>query len=348
MKKINAGIIGGAGYTGGELIRLLINHPSVSVSFIHSRSNADKFVYEIHSDLIGETELKFTNSSFGASRSLGREEADVLFLCVGHGEAKKFLEENKIDDSIKIIDLSQDFRLANNAQLANRIFTYGLPELNKEKITGAQNIANPGCFATAIQLGLLPLAKAGLLAEVHTTGITGSTGAGQSLSNTSHFSWRTNNIQAYKTLTHQHLNEIYQSLNWLQATFPSSPSSAGEGPDVAREGVRFIPWRGDFARGIFISSTINCNWPLEKIKELYTNFYANAPFTFVSEKDISLKPVVNTNKCVIGLEKEGGTLVIHSAIDNLLKGASGQAVQNMNLMFGFDETAGLKLKATAF
>ncbi|MES2882779.1 MAG: N-acetyl-gamma-glutamyl-phosphate reductase [Bacteroidota bacterium] len=340
MKKINTGIIGGAGYTGGEMIRLLIHHPQVNISFIHSRSNAGKFVYEIHSDLIGETDLKFTNSS---SFEEGWGEVDVLFLCVGHGEAKKFLEENKIDEKIKIIDLSQDFRLANNAQLANRNFVYGLPELNKQKIIASSNIANPGCFATAIQLGLLPLAKAGLLTEVHTTGITGSTGAGQSLSNTSHFSWRANNIQAYKTLTHQHLNEIHQSLNLLQPTFPPSTSSAGD-----LLGLRFVPWRGDFARGIFISSTMKCEWPMEKIKQLYTDFYATAPFSFISEKEISMKQVVNTNKCVIGLEKEGNTLVIHSAIDNLLKGASGQAVQNMNLMFCLDEMAGLKLKATAF
>ncbi len=339
MKKINAGIIGGAGYTGGELIRLLIHHPYTTVSFIHSRSNAGKNVHEVHTDLIGETDLKFTEDC----TPLGYGGIDVLFLCIGHGEAKKFLIDNKIDDKIKIIDLSQDFRLSPQSEINNRKFVYGLPELNKEQIKSASNIANPGCFATAIQLGLLPLAKAGLLNEVYTTGITGSTGAGQSLSATSHFSWRANNIQAYKTLQHQHLNEIYQSLQQLQTTFPLSPIFDGEGP-----GVRFVPWRGDFARGIFISSTISCNWKLHKLIEVYKEFYQQHPFTIVSEKEISLKQVVNTNKCVIQLEKIGSKLVIHSAIDNLLKGASGQAVQNMNLMFGIDECAGLNLKSIGF
>ena len=334
---LNVAIAGGAGYTGGELIRLLIHHPHTNIFFVHSRSNAGKFVYEIHNDLIGETELKFTNSS---STGGGWEEADVLFLCVGHGEAKKFLEENKIDDKIKIIDLSNDFRLTPNSKLKTKNFVYGLPELNKEQIKIAKNIANPGCFATAIQLGLLPLAKAGLLNDVHTTGITGSTGAGQSLSATSHFSWRANNIQAYKTLTHQHLNEITQSLHQLQPNFPETP--------LGGSGINFIPWRGDFTRGIFVSSTFNCKLNLNEALNLYKEFYQQHPFTIVSEKEISLKQVVNTNKCVIQLEKVNKKLVVHSAIDNLLKGASGQAVQNMNLMFGFEETAGLNLKGTAF
>lgn len=331
MKKINVGIVGGAGYTGGELIRLLIHHPYVAVSFIHSRSNAGNLVSHVHQDLIGETDLKFA-----ADLS---DDIDVLFLCVGHGEAKKFLEANKINDKIKIIDLSQDFRLAKNSKFENKEFVYGLPELNKEKIKSAQNIANPGCFATCIQLGLLPLAKAGLLDEIYTTGITGSTGAGQGLSATSHFSWRANNIQAYKTLNHQHLKEIQQSLHQLQSSFPDSPESGA---------LSFVPWRGDFARGIFISSTITCDWKLEELVKLYQEFYADQPFTFLSQDAIFLKQVVNTNKCVIQLEKVGTKLVVHSATDNLLKGASGQAVQNMNLLFGLDECAGLSLKPTAF
>ena len=326
-KNIRAGIIGGAGYTGGELIRLLIRHPDVSVSFIHSRSNAGKPVDSIHQDLIGETDLNFTGDPPGSN-------IDVLFLCVGHGEAKKFLDENKIKKKTKIIDLSQDFRLAQNSKYESRNFIYGLPELNKEKIKSANNIANPGCFGTGIQLGLLPLAKAGLLEDIYTTGITGSTGAGQGLTTTSHFSWRANNIQAYKTLTHQHLGEIGESLKQLQSK--------------GNIDLNFIPWRGDFTRGIFVSSQITCNWKIEKLVELYNDFYADHPFTFLSQDVIFLKQVVNTNKCAIQLEKVGTKLVIHSVIDNLLKGASGQALQNMNLMFGIDECAGLNLKATAF
>lgn len=318
--KVKAGIIGGAGYTGGELIRLLIRHPYVSVSFIHSRSNAGKPVHAVHQDLIGETKLKFAEDI--------SNDIDVLFLCVGHGEASKFLEENQISDKVKIIDLSQDFRLNSNN------FVYGLPELNKEVIQSAQKIANPGCFATAIQLGLLPLASEGLLDNIYTTGITGSTGAGQSLSSTSHFSWRENNIQAYKTLTHQHVGEINQSLMQLQ------PQKKFD--------LSFIPWRGDFTRGIFISSQIDCTWKISQLIALYEGFYADHPFTFLSQEAIFLKQVVNTNKCIIQLEKVGTKLVIHSAIDNLLKGASGQAVQNMNLVCGLDECAGLHLKPAAF
>ena len=324
--KLKTGIIGGAGYTGGELIRLLIRHPYVSISFIHSRSNAGKPVHSVHQDLLGETKLSFS-ADFN-------NDVDVLFLCVGHGEAKTFLEKNEIDKKVKIIDLSHDFRLNQNAKLDKKKFTYGLPELNKEDIRKASHIANPGCFATAIQLGLLPLAQEGLLANIYTTGITGSTGAGQSLSTTSHFSWRANNIQAYKTLTHQHLGEINQSLEQLQ------PKKKIE--------LNFVPWRGDFTRGIFISSQIDCDWKLEQLIELYDGFYADHPFTFLSQDAIYLKQVVNTNKCVIQLEKVGSKLVIHSALDNLLKGASGQAVQNMNLMAGLDECAGLHLKPGAF
>ena len=335
--KIKTGIIGGAGYTGGELIRLLINHPAVEIGFIHSKSNADKYVYEVHQDLMGETNLKFTDDK----TPLGAGVLDVLFLCLGHGESKKFLKENAIDEKIKVIDLANDFRLSHSSQPATRSFIYGLPELNREEIKKANNIANPGCFATTIQLGLLPLAKAGLLKDVYTTGITGSTGAGQSLAATSHFSWRANNIQAYKTLTHQHLGEIHQSLHQLQSSFPPSP--LGEGP-----GVRFVPWRGDFTRGIFISSQLSCDASLDELNKMYEDYYATHPFTHISNEPIFLKQVVNTNKCIIQLEKVGKQLVVHSIADNLLKGASGQAVQNMNLMFGLDEEAGLKLKANYF
>jgi len=327
--KIKAGIIGGAGYTGGEMIRLLLNHLNVELVFVHSKSNAGKTLYRVHQDLLGETDIIFS-SSFAAP-------VDVLFLCVGHGEAKKFLAENTFDAGIRIIDLSQDFRLAQNAIYNGREFIYGLPELNKEKIKTAKNIANPGCFATSIQLGLLPLAKAGLLADVYTTGITGSTGAGQSLSATTHFSWRANNIGAYKSLAHQHLFEINQSL-----------AQVNTAPVKEDAGLHFVPWRGDFTRGIFISSQIRCDLSLIELNELYDAFYAEHPFVSVSKEPVFLKQVVNTNKCVINIEKVGVQIVIHSAIDNLLKGASGQAVQNMNLMFGLNETAGLKLKANYF
>jgi N-acetyl-gamma-glutamyl-phosphate reductase len=323
---INAGIIGGAGYTGGELIRLLLIHPGVNISFIHSRSNAGQLVSSVHQDLSGETDLKFSDEI--------KDIVDVIFLCLGHGESKKFLEQNKIADSIKIIDLANDFRLIPDSKIGNREFVYGLPELNREQIKKAKNIANPGCFATTIQLGLLPLAKAGLLKDVHTTGITGSTGAGQSLSATSHFSWRENNIQAYKTLTHQHLGEIVQSLQQLQGK-----------TDI---NVNFVPWRGDFTRGIFISSQISCDLSLQELNNLYEAFYEGHPFTHITKEPVFLKQVVNTNKCLIQLEKAGSLLVVHSVADNLLKGASGQAVQNMNLIFGLDETMGLKLKASMF
>lgn len=323
---IKVGIIGGAGYTGGELIRLLIHHPDITVSFIHSRSQAGKAVDTVHQDLLGETDLKFSNEL--------SNDIDVLFLCLGHGESKQFLSANKIADRIKVIDLANDFRLTSNQQLGTRNFVYGLPELNRDKIKKANSVANPGCFATTIQLGLLPLARAGLLKEVYTTGITGSTGAGQSLSGTSHFSWRSNNIQAYKTLTHQHLGEIGESLTQLQ------PSNVIH--------VNFVPWRGDFTRGIFISSQIHTEEAFEELNGLYKDFYAGHPFTHITNEPVFLKQVVNTNKCVIQLEKVGSILVVHSVADNLLKGASGQAVQNMNLMFGLSETAGLNLKANYF
>jgi N-acetyl-gamma-glutamyl-phosphate reductase len=323
MKKVKVGIVGGAGYTGGETIRLLLNHPAVELNFVHSRSNAGNPLYQVHPDLIGETELTFTDTL---------ETVDVLFLCLGHGESKKFVQENSISSATKIIDLSQDFRLGETA--GERLFVYGLPEVNRDSLKSAQNVANPGCFATAIELGLIPLANAGILKDTFTTGITGSTGAGQKLQSTTQFTWRVNNISAYKTLTHQHLKEINQTLRQLQ------PEFNGE--------VNFIPWRGDFSRGIYVSSCVSVDASLDEVRKLYHDFYKDHPFTVVSDVMIDLKQVVNTNKCLIGLEKENGKLVIHSAIDNLLKGASGQAVQNMNLMCGFEETAGLKLKSTVF
>lgn len=330
---IKVGIVGGAGYTGGELIRLLINHPEVIIRFVYSTSNAGNPLYKVHADLLGETDMLF-------SATLSNE-IDVLFLCMGHGDALAFLQANEIASHIKLIDLSQDFRLAKHAQFKDRNFVYGLPELNKELIMKAQNIANPGCFATAIQLGLLPLAKAGLLGDIYTTGITGSTGAGQGLSNTAHFSWRANNIEAYKSLAHQHVNEITQSINQLQLDDPLSHNNEGRG-------LHFVPWRGDFTRGIYISSVVEIGLPFEEVRTLYKSFFNNAPFTIVSDSMINLKQVVNTNKCLIYIEKQGSKLIVHSAIDNLLKGASGQAVQNMNLLFGLNETVGLKLKANYF
>jgi N-acetyl-gamma-glutamyl-phosphate reductase len=331
MKAIRAGIIGGAGYTGGEMIRLLIRHPRVEMRFIHSKSNAGKPVYSAHEDLFGETTLAFDAE--------WHSDIDVLFLCLGHGEAKKFLDEaGSSFDGVLIIDLSQDFRLKKEGN----VFVYGLPELNREAIREAKAVANPGCFATAIQLGLLPLAKAGLLSDVYTTGITGSTGAGQGLSPTGHFSWRANNIQAYKALTHQHLREIGQTLEQLQG------SGAGGVGAASVPAVHFVPWRGDFTRGIFVSSQLRCERRLEEVYGLFEEYYRSHPFTHVSRTPISLKQVVNTNKCLIQLEQTGNQLVVHSALDNLLKGASGQAVQNMNLLFGLEETTGLQLKPSAF
>jgi len=331
---IRAGIVGGAGYTGGEMIRLLLNHPFVILSFVLSNSNAGKPLSAVHNDLLGETELVFAEK-FSAN-------IEVLFLCVGHGDAKTFMEQNGPQlHGVKIIDLSQDFRLKQNGQLAtynNQPFIYGLPELNREAIKTASYIANPGCFATAIQLGLLPLANAGFLADINTTGITGSTGAGQGLSATSHFSWRANNIQAYKSLQHQHINEIGESLQQLQ-------TAAGKTTDI---NLHFVPWRGDFTRGIYISSVIDCLMDKDNLTHLFKAFYLNHPFTHVSDNMVDMKQVVNTNKCLVHIEKVGNKAVVHSCIDNLLKGASGQAVQNMNLLFGFEETSGLRLKANYF
>ncbi len=329
MKKIRIGITGGAGYTGGELIRILLQHPHAELVFVQSKSNAGQPLSSVHQDLSGETELVFTDTI--------SENIELLFLCVGHGEAKKYLNDNPINPAVRIIDLSQDFRLVSHNHLdgSGVSFVYGLPELNREEIKSSHHIANPGCFATAIQLGLLPIAQQGGLTEAYVTGITGSTGAGQALNTTSHFSWRANNIQAYKTLTHQHLAEVNQTFHLLQ-------------PDFGGNQIHFVPWRGDFTRGIFVSTQMKCSIGLTDLVSLYSDFYAGHPFTSIVESPVFLKQVVNTNKCLIQLEKQDDLLVVHSVIDNLLKGACGQAVQNMNLMFGLDETAGLKFKANYF
>ena len=320
MNKIQVGIIGGAGYTGGELIRILLNHPSAEISFVNSKSQAGKPLYATHTDLLGETELTF-------SAEMGQ--ADVLFLCSGHGESNKFLAENEINTTTKIIDLSTDFRDQSHG------FVYGLPELQREAIKTATKIANPGCFATCIQLGLLPLAAANALqGDVHTSAITGSTGAGQALSNTTHFSWRNNNVSIYKAFNHQHLTEIGMNLTALQPDFSHA--------------VNFIPYRGNFSRGIMANFYTHFEGSLADATELFKSYYAGHPFTYVSPAEVDVKQVVNTNKCFIQLQKNGDNLLITSVIDNLLKGASGQAVQNMNLAFGLDETAGLRLKAIGF
>ncbi|ETZ19436.1 N-acetyl-gamma-glutamyl-phosphate reductase [Pedobacter sp. V48] len=322
--KIRAGIVGGAGYTGGEMLRILVNHPIVEIVFVNSNSNAGNLISDVHTDLFGDTDLRFTDEL--------SSDIDVLFLCVGHGDAKKFLAANVIDSSIKIIDLSQDFRLKVNA--GNK-WVYGLPELNREAIQKASYIANPGCFATCIQLGLLPLASKGLLkSEVHINATTGSTGAGQSLASTSHFSWRNNNLSVYKAFEHQHLNEIGESLKQLEPGF--------------NEDLNFIPQRGDFTRGILAAMYLESDLTAEEAQRIYEDFYASHPFTHVSKRNIDLKQVVNTNKGLVHVEKHGNKLFIVSIIDNLLKGASGQAVQNMNLIFGLEEGTGLRLKAAAF
>lgn len=321
---IKAGIIGGAGYTAGELIRLLINHPQVELIFVNSTSNASSKLTDVHGGLLGETDMKFTDQ-------LPYNEIDVLFFCTAHGDTKKFLDVNSIPENLKIIDLSTDYR----KESPEHDFVYGLPELNKERIKKAKRIANPGCFATAIQLALLPLANAQLLnTEVHVNAITGSTGAGVKPSATSHFSWRENNISVYKAFEHQHLGEIRQSLTQLQNNFT--------------EDINFIPVRGNFTRGIFASIYLNFEGSKEDAVKLYENFYKDSPFVIVTDKNPDLKQVVNTNKCVLYIEKHGNKLLILSCIDNLVKGASGQAVHNLNLIFGLDENEGLKLKATGF
>jgi len=321
---IRIGIIGGAGYTAGELLRILLNHPQAEVVFVNSSSNAGNAVTDVHGGLIGECSLVFTDA-------LLLDQVDVLFLCSAHGDSKKFLEENEVPAWVKIIDLSTDYRETR----PDHDFVYGLPEMNKAAITKALHLANPGCFATCIQLALLPLAANNLLkAEIHVNAITGSTGAGVKPSSTSHFSWRNDNISVYKAFSHQHLHEIGQSLRGLQAGFSHD--------------INFIPVRGDFARGIFASVYTDFEGSLEDAEKLYQEYYKDAAFTFISKKNVDLKQVVNTNKCVLHLEKHGKKLLVISVIDNLLKGASGQAVHNMNLMFGLDEKTGLGLKPVAF
>lgn len=323
---IKVGIIGGAGYTAGELIRLLLNHPDVELKWVHSTSNAGNPVSGVHQGLVGETALYFTNET-------PLDAVDVIFLCTPHGESRKFLELHKdnIPDDLRIIDLSQDFRIADDTN----DFIYGLPELNRKYIIRGKHVANPGCFATAIQLALLPLARNLLLnSDIHVNAITGSTGAGVKPSATSHYSWRNDNVSIYKPFTHQHLAEIYQTLHGMQASFNSK--------------VNFIPVRGCFSRGIFATLYMDCPVELSEIKKLYNEYYDDHNFTFVSDRMPDLKDVVNTNKCLLYLTKEDGKLLIVSVIDNLLKGASGQAVHNMNLLFGLHERVGLQLKASAF
>ena len=322
---IKVGIIGGAGYTAGELIRLLLHHPEAEITFVHSTSNAKNLLTDVHEGLLGETDMKFTSR-------LSLKSIDVLFLCMGHGKSAEFLAEHPVPTNVKIIDLAQDFRIAGSHD-----YVYGLPELNKVEIAKAQHVANPGCFATAIQIGLLPLAANWLLhADVSVNAITGSTGAGVKPGATTHFSWRMGNMSIYKPFSHQHLAEIRQSLAQLQPGFNTS--------------IDFIPYRGDFARGIFSTEVVRVDpsLPEEELVKLYKQFYETAAFTHYVDRDIDLKQVVNTNKALVHVEKFDDKLLITSVIDNLLKGASGQAVQNMNLMFGLDEHAGLDLKPSAF
>ena len=324
---IKAGIIGGAGYTAGELLRLILNHSKVSLDFVYSTSNAGNEIQEVHRDLLGDTDLKFASEV--------NPDIDVLFLCLGHGNSSAFLKKNEFSDKTKIIDLSNDFRLTDDSFFMNKKFVYGLTEVFKEEIRKAQYIANPGCFATAIQLGLLPLADASLLKDdIHVNAVTGATGAGVSLSKTTHFAWRDNNFSHYKAFNHQHLGEINQNIEILQSGFDHE--------------VNFVPNRGNFSRGIFATAYTKFNGSIEEAKSLYKAYYKEAMFTHVSDQEIFLKQVVNTNKCLIHLQKHKDKLLITSAIDNLLKGASGQAIENMNLMFGFNQADGLKLKANFF
>lgn len=321
MKK-SVGIIGANGYTGSELVRLLAFHPNVELRLLYSRSNAGIKISDLYPDLESVCDLVLENTL---------RPVDTLFLCLPHTESAKWLAKRPADTDVLIIDLGNDFRLS--GYFGDREFIYGLPEINFSKINQANSIANPGCFATAIQLGLLPLAKENLLKEVYTTGITGSTGAGQSLQPTTHFTWRNDNISAYKTLNHQHVDEILKQVNLL---------------NKEEVELNFVPWRGDFARGIFTSSVIGCDLELERIYSIYNDFYKDSPFVKVSKKPIDMKQVVNTNFCVISIEKQGNKIAVHSAIDNLLKGASGQAVQNMNIANGWEQTLGLNLKPLAF
>ena len=337
---VRVGILGAAGYTGGELIRLLINHPEAEIVFANSESNADNKVYDVHEGLIGDTELEFTSE-------MPFDKIDVVFFCFGHGKSEAFLKEHTIPSNVKIIDLAQDFRIKGDHD-----YVYGLPETHREEIAKCQHLANPGCFATCIQEGLLPLAKAGLLTrDIAVNAITGSTGAGQKPGATTHFSWRNNNFSVYKLFTHQHLHEICQTLNELRpASAPHAIDTLDEGFEGDGITVDFIPYRGDFARGIFCTEVITCDKAQDKdaVVALYKEFFKDAAFTHYSDKALDLKQVVNTNKCLLHVEVFGRKIVVTSMIDNLLKGAVGQAVQNMNIMFGLDEKAGLNLKAAAF
>lgn len=337
---VRVGILGAAGYTGGELIRLLINHPEAEIVFANSESNAGNKVYDVHEGLIGDTELEFTSE-------MPFDKVDVVFFCFGHGKSEAFLKEHTIPANVKIIDLAQDFRIKGDHD-----YVYGLPETHREEIAKCQHLANPGCFATCIQEGLLPLAKAGLLNhDIAVNAITGSTGAGQKPGATTHFSWRNNNFSVYKLFTHQHLHEICQTLNELRpASAPRAIDTLDEGFEGDGITVDFIPYRGDFARGIFCTEVITCDKAQDKdaIVALYKEFFKDAAFTHYSDKALDLKQVVNTNKCLLHVEVFGRKIVVTSMIDNLLKGAVGQAVQNMNIMFGLDEKAGLNLKAAAF
>ena len=324
---LEIGIIGGAGYTAGELIRLLLNHPKANINFVYSTSNAGNKLHKVHKDLIGSTEISFTSQI--------NTKVDTLFLCLGHGNSTTFLENNNFSKNTKIIDLSNDFRLLADKNLGGKDFVYGLPELDKTVIKTAKYIANPGCFATALQLAILPLAAKGLLNnDIHINAVTGATGAGTSLSATTHFTYRDNNFSHYKAFNHQHLGEINQTVNQLQANFNAE--------------INFVPNRGNFSRGIFATTYTKYDGSLDDAIKIYKEYYKNAAFTFVSDEEIHLKQVVNTNKCLIHLAKHGTKLLITSAIDNLLKGASGQAVQNLNLMYDFEETLGLNLKASYF
>ena len=337
---IKVGILGAAGYTGGELIRLLLNHPQAEIVFANSESNAGNKVYDVHEGLIGDTELEFTSE-------MPFDQVDVVFFCFGHGKSEAFLKEHNIPANVKIIDMAQDFRIKGAHD-----YVYGLPETHRAEIAKCQHLANPGCFATCIQIGLLPLAKAGLLTkDIAVNAITGSTGAGQKPSATTHFSWRDNNFSVYKLFTHQHLHEICQTLNELKPTkAPHVVDTLDEGYETDGITVDFIPYRGDFPRGIFCTEVVTLDaCPVESdIVALYKNYYADAAFTHYSDKALDLKQVVNTNKGLVHVEVFGKKVVITSMIDNLLKGAVGQAVQNMNIMFGLDERAGLNLKASAF
>ena len=337
---IKVGILGAAGYTGGELIRLLVNHPEVEIVFANSESNAGNKVYDVHEGLIGETELEFTSE-------MPFDKVDVVFFCFGHGKSEAFLKEHSIPEGVKIIDLAQDFRIKGDHD-----YIYGLPETHRKEIAKCQHLANPGCFATCIQLGLLPLAKAGLLThDISVNAITGSTGAGQKPGATTHFSWRNNNFSVYKLFIHQHLHEITQTLNELRPEVaPRVIDTLNEGYDAEGITVDFIPYRGDFARGIFATEVVTLDKAMteDKVVALYKEYYKDAAFTHYSDKAPDMKQVVNTNKALVHVDVFGKKVVITSMIDNLLKGAVGQAVQNMNIMFGIDEKAGLNLKASAF